>query len=65
MGGGQFDTLQPFRVNKILCQGLNRSIEITRFPSLMKSANTTPVFKKDDRADNVNYRPASFRKLFV
>ena len=31
---------------KLLCQELNRSIEISRFPSSMKAANITPVFEK-------------------
>ena len=31
---------------KFLCQELNRSIEISRFPSSMKAANITPVFEK-------------------
>ena len=31
---------------KLLCQELNRSIEISRFQSSMKAANITPVFEK-------------------
>ena len=31
---------------KFLCQELNRSIEMSRFPSSMQAANITPVLKK-------------------
>ena len=44
---------------KILCQKLNRSMKISRFPSLMKAANITPVFKKVDWTEKVNYGPIS------
>ena len=40
-------------------QELNRSIEISRFPNLAKSANIIPVLKKFDRTNQANYRPIS------
>ena len=35
------------------------SIELIRIQSLMKAANITPGFKKEDETDNANYRPIS------
>lgn len=62
-------------LKKIKIQKLNRSVQITRFPIQMKSTNTTPVFKKDDRTDEVrgklqtnSYAPKpvkNFRKIFT
>ena len=46
------NNLDTFR--KILCQELNRSIEISRFSSLMKAINITPVFNKDDGIGKAN-----------
>ena len=33
----------------ILYQELNKSLELDKFPSAIKLANVTPVFKKEDR----------------
>ena len=46
------NNLVTFR--KILFQELNRSIEISRFPSSMQATNITPVFQKNDRTDKAN-----------
>ena len=34
-------------------------IEIFKFPSCLKMANATPVYKKENRSDKDNYRPVS------
>ena len=41
----------------ILLDEFNKSLALGIFPSSMKLANITPVFKKDDRTDKSNYRP--------
>ena len=43
----------------ILLDEFNKSLALGIFPSSMKLANITPVFKKDDRTDKSNYRPTS------
>ena len=43
----------------ILCQGFNESIETGKFPSEIKSAHATPVFKTENQTKKVNYRPIS------
>ena len=43
----------------ILSDEFNKSLALGIFPSSMKLANITPVFKKDDRTDKSNYRPIS------
>ena len=55
-----------------LCGFFNQSIENFEFPSILKNANITPVFKKGYRGSKENYRPVSilqgiskiFEKLF-
>ena len=43
----------------ILLDEFNKSLALGIFPSSMKLANITPVFKTDDRTDKSNYRPIS------
>ena len=43
----------------ILFKEFNKSLEICKFPSCLKMANVTPVYKKDNRSDKDNYRPMS------
>ena len=43
----------------ILLANFNDSVEKSNFPSSLKNANTTPVFKKGDRNSKDNYRPVS------
>ena len=38
---------------------MNMSIKTSIFPSDLKSAEVTPIFKKNDRMDKVNYRLVS------
>ena len=47
------DNLDIFK--KIICQELNSFVKVRRFPSLMKAANITSVFKKRwlDRKDKL------------
>ena len=40
-------------------QEFNKSSELGKFPSEMKLADITPVFKKEDRTKKENYRPIS------
>ena len=42
-----------------LCDFFNQSIENSEFPSILKNANITPVFKKGYRGSKENYRPVS------
>ena len=47
----------------ILCKPIqsliNMSIRTSSFPNVLKYAEVTPVYKKDDRLNKVNYRPIS------
>ena len=43
----------------ILYEVFNRSLEVGTFPSIMKLAKVTPVYKKGSRLDKSNYRPVS------
>ena len=43
----------------ILLEEFNKSLALGIFPSPMKLANITPVFKKDDRTDKSSYRAIS------
>ena len=43
----------------ILLARFNDSVEKSNFPSSLKKANITPVFKKGDRNSKDNYRPVS------
>ena len=43
----------------VLLTEFNKSLKLSRFPHSMKSANITPMFKKNDRTDKTNYRPVS------
>ena len=42
-----------------LHQNFNDAIATSVFPQNLKNANITPVFKKDDRNSETNYRPVS------
>ena len=52
----------PFTANSI-CKPLsmlyNLSLQTNTFPSLWKKATVIPLFKKGDRHETSNYRPAS------
>ena len=37
----------------------NKSLETCEFPSCLKMANVTPVYKKGNRSEKGNYRPVS------
>ena len=43
----------------VLLTEFNELLTLSRFPHSMKSANITPVFKKNDRTDKNNHRPVS------
>ena len=43
----------------VLVSNFNDSIEKSNFPSILKNATITPVFKKGDRDSKDNYRPVS------
>ena len=41
------------------CHFFNICVDKSQFPSVLKHANTTPVFKKGHRCSKENYRPVS------
>ena len=43
----------------VLVSSFNDSIEKSNFPSILKNASITPVFKKGDKNSKDNYRPVS------
>ena len=57
----------PVKINKesrdlIACfvlYNFNNALSSTEYPASLKCADTTPVFKKDDKTDKTNYRPIS------
>ena len=49
----------PDFFSDILFKEFNKSLEICKFPSSLKMANVTPVYKKGNRSDKDNYRPIS------
>ena len=42
-----------------ICGFFNEFIKKSTFPSILKNANITPVFKKEYRGSKENYRPVS------
>ena len=44
---------------RILTDISNESIKIGTFSDILKKAEVTPVYKKDDMIDKQNYRPVS------
>ena len=45
--------------SKKLAGIFNESIKLGKFPDILKKAEVTPVYKKDDMNDKQNYRPTS------
>ena len=45
--------------SKKLADIFNESIKMGKFPDILKNAEVTPVYKKDDMNDEQNYRPVS------
>ena len=46
-----------------LTECVNYTLKNGKFPDSLKNANITPVHKKDDPTDKVNYRPVSILPL--
>ena len=46
-----------------LTECVNYTLKNGKFPDSLKNANITPVYKKDDPTDKVNYRPVSVLPL--
>ena len=46
-------------VNKHLCFIINECINNSTFPEILKTADVTPIFKKNDPEEPENYRPIS------
>ena len=47
----------------ILSDCINNAIDSCEFPDSLKTANITPVYKKDEKSDKANYRPISILPL--
>ena len=45
--------------SKKLADIFNEFIKMGKFPDILKNAEVTPVYKKDDKNDEQNYRPVS------
>ncbi|KAK3103719.1 hypothetical protein FSP39_021305 [Pinctada imbricata] len=46
-----------------LSKFFNRSLEISKYPSIWKEANVSPIYKKDDPSLVKNYRPISLLNI--
>jgi Reverse transcriptase (RNA-dependent DNA polymerase)/Endonuclease-reverse transcriptase len=55
--------LAPEEFSDILLILFNKCFELNQIPSLWKSANVTPVFKKGNRSSPENYRPISLTSI--
>ena len=49
----------PQIYSKNLADIFNESIKIGKFPDILKKAEATPVYKKDNMNDKQEYRPVS------
>lgn len=47
-------------ITPVLMKLFNRSLELSKFPSIWKSGKVTALFKSGDRCDSENYRPITF-----
>ena len=55
-----FDTYCPPKLlKKILCKNVNNSIKSSLFPSCLKTADITPIYKTGKKDFKGNYRPVS------
>ena len=48
----------------VLLTEFNESLKLSRFPHSMKSANITPVFKKNGQTDKTNYKLVSYFRIY-
>ena len=44
---------------------VNKSISLSTFPSILKLADITPVYKKDSRYEKSKYRPISVLQIYL
>ena len=64
--GGDIPTKIPKEckfIFDIITACINKAIEIGNFPDILKMANVTTVFKKEDPLDKSNYRPVCILPL--
>ena len=48
-----------YTINKSLCNLINMSVNLCKFPSALKKAEICPIYKKGNNLDVSNYRPVS------
>ena len=46
----------------VLTEGFNQNIKNSTFPNELENADMSPVYKKNDRHDLLNYRPVSISR---
>ena len=46
----------------VLTEGFNQNIKNSKFPNELENADISPVYKKNDRHDLLNYRPVSISR---
>jgi len=55
--------LAPEELSDYLLILFNKGLKLQQIPAIWKTANITPIFKKGNRSDPVNYRPISLTSV--
>ena len=51
-------------ISKHLTKMYNRSIDSQKYPSSLKTADVTPIYKGKEKTSKENYRPVSILPIF-